>query len=258
MAKPPSTASPASWNPAVPPPPVTGATVGNGVVTTGLGDGLAEGSGLGPVRPDLPELGQQHRPLRPRVLPDQRNATELDRPDRRPSPADPGHPAAVRPARRPHASHGERRDRGEPELPAERVPGPDLQPVGRGVRRLVLRPLGPAAVLSRPSRPPPPASACQAWLSTAIPWLQNALASHWNGQYYQSMLPVPAVIPLFHRQFRVSYLIQIPKAMHLKVDKCRAPQAPKAPGALAGIDVHTRTRGRAPSWVFACLSEGPA
>jgi glucoamylase len=30
------------------------------------------------------------------------------------------------------------------------------------------------------------------WLSTAIPWLQNALASHWNGQYYQSLLPVPA------------------------------------------------------------------
>ena len=29
------------------------------------------------------------------------------------------------------------------------------------------------------------------WLSTAIPWLQNALQSHWNGQYYQSMLPVP-------------------------------------------------------------------
>jgi hypothetical protein len=46
MAVPPSTASPASWNPAVPPPPVTGATVGNGVVTTGLGDGLAEGLGL--------------------------------------------------------------------------------------------------------------------------------------------------------------------------------------------------------------------
>ena len=33
--------------------------------------------------------------------------------------------------------------------------------------------------------------AIPAWLSTAIPWLQNALASHWNGQYYQSMLPVP-------------------------------------------------------------------
>jgi glucoamylase len=31
-----------------------------------------------------------------------------------------------------------------------------------------------------------------AWLSTAIPWLQNALQGHWNGQYYQSMLPVPA------------------------------------------------------------------
>jgi len=30
------------------------------------------------------------------------------------------------------------------------------------------------------------------WLPAAIPWLQNALASHWNGQYYQSMLPVPA------------------------------------------------------------------
>ena len=30
------------------------------------------------------------------------------------------------------------------------------------------------------------------WLSTAIPWLQNALKGHWNGQYYQSLLPVPA------------------------------------------------------------------
>jgi glucoamylase len=30
------------------------------------------------------------------------------------------------------------------------------------------------------------------WLSTAIPWLENALESHWNGQYYQSVLPVPA------------------------------------------------------------------
>jgi glucoamylase len=30
------------------------------------------------------------------------------------------------------------------------------------------------------------------WLSTAIPWLQNALQGHWNGTYYQSMLPVPA------------------------------------------------------------------
>ncbi len=29
------------------------------------------------------------------------------------------------------------------------------------------------------------------WLSTAIPWLQNALQQHWNGQYYQSLLPVP-------------------------------------------------------------------
>jgi hypothetical protein len=52
MAVPPSTASPASWNPAVPPPPATGAKVGNEVVTTGLGDGLAEGSGLGVVESD--------------------------------------------------------------------------------------------------------------------------------------------------------------------------------------------------------------
>jgi glucoamylase len=29
------------------------------------------------------------------------------------------------------------------------------------------------------------------WLPAAIPWLQNALAGHWNGQFYQSMLPVP-------------------------------------------------------------------
>ncbi len=30
------------------------------------------------------------------------------------------------------------------------------------------------------------------WLSAATGWLQDALQSHWNGQYYQSMLPVPA------------------------------------------------------------------
>jgi glucoamylase len=34
--------------------------------------------------------------------------------------------------------------------------------------------------------------AIPSWLSTEISWLQDALASHWNGQYYQSMLPVPA------------------------------------------------------------------
>jgi glucoamylase len=30
------------------------------------------------------------------------------------------------------------------------------------------------------------------WLAEAVPWLENALAGHWNGQCYQSMLPVPA------------------------------------------------------------------
>ena len=45
MAAPPSTASPASWKPAVPPPPVTGASVGNGL-NEGLGDGLVSGVGL--------------------------------------------------------------------------------------------------------------------------------------------------------------------------------------------------------------------
>jgi glucoamylase len=29
------------------------------------------------------------------------------------------------------------------------------------------------------------------WLSTAVPWLQNALEGHWNGQYYQSLIPAP-------------------------------------------------------------------
>jgi hypothetical protein len=42
MAAPPSTASQASWNPAVPPPPVNGATVG-----IGLGEGLCGGVPLG-------------------------------------------------------------------------------------------------------------------------------------------------------------------------------------------------------------------
>jgi glucoamylase len=30
------------------------------------------------------------------------------------------------------------------------------------------------------------------WLTTAIPWLQNALQSHWTGHFYQSLLPLPA------------------------------------------------------------------
>jgi glucoamylase len=30
------------------------------------------------------------------------------------------------------------------------------------------------------------------WLGTAIPWLQNALDSHWTGHFYQSLLPIPA------------------------------------------------------------------
>ena len=41
MAAPPSTANPVSWNPAVPPPPVTGASVGNGL-DEGVADGVAE------------------------------------------------------------------------------------------------------------------------------------------------------------------------------------------------------------------------
>jgi hypothetical protein len=53
MAVPPSTASPASWKPAVPPPPVTGAAVGIGL-NEGLGDGLNEGVGL----PDGDGLGE--------------------------------------------------------------------------------------------------------------------------------------------------------------------------------------------------------
>lgn len=41
------------------------------------------------------------------------------------------------------------------------------------------------------SRPTPLGIGVPGWLSAAIPWLQNALASHWNGQYYQSLLPAP-------------------------------------------------------------------
>jgi non-haem dioxygenase in morphine synthesis N-terminal len=29
------------------------------------------------------------------------------------------------------------------------------------------------------------------WLDAAAAWLQSALGSHWNGQYYQSLIPVP-------------------------------------------------------------------
>ena len=99
------------------------------------------------VRADLPELRHRHRSLRSRVVLHQRHPAGHNRPGRRARPADPGDPADVRPARRAHAGRGERRDRREPELPAERLPGRDVQPVGGGVRRLVLRALGAAEVL---------------------------------------------------------------------------------------------------------------
>ena len=47
-----------------------------------------------------------------------------------------------------------------------------------------------------------------------------------------SSYPTCGAIPLLHRQFRVSYLIQIPKAIRLNVNRCRAlssPPPPKAP-----------------------------
>jgi hypothetical protein len=46
IAAPPTTASPASWNPAVPPPPVTGAPLGTGL-GEGSGLGLSDADGLG-------------------------------------------------------------------------------------------------------------------------------------------------------------------------------------------------------------------
>jgi glucoamylase len=33
--------------------------------------------------------------------------------------------------------------------------------------------------------------AIPSWLPTALTWLASALDGHWNGQYYQSMLPIP-------------------------------------------------------------------
>ena len=30
-----------------------------------------------------------------------------------------------------------------------------------------------------------------AWIASAIPWLESALEGHWNGQYYESMIPAP-------------------------------------------------------------------
>ena len=75
------------------------------------------------------------------------DAAPVDRPDRRPGAAD-GRPAgAVPAARRPDPGDRDRPDQRQPRVPVDRLPGPDLQPVGRGVRLLLLRPLGPAALL---------------------------------------------------------------------------------------------------------------
>ena len=124
------------------------------------------------------------------IIPHQRNATGLDRPDRRPCPPDPGHPPAVRPARRPtqatantlmrltwtflqNAYQGETYNLWEEEYGSSFF--------ARSVQLQCFQAItANTAGIDIPG-----------WLSTAIPWLQNALASHWNGQYYQSMLPVP-------------------------------------------------------------------
>jgi hypothetical protein len=62
------------------------------------------------------------------------------------------------------------------------------------------------------------------------------------------------VIPLFHRRFRVSYFIQIPKAIRLKVNKCRALSSPR-PKRPCGIRAY-KTPAR-PRWGLCfCVSGG--
>jgi hypothetical protein len=52
------------------------------------------------------------------------------------------------------------------------------------------------------------------------------------------------VIPLIHRQFRVSYFIQIQKSSGLKVIGCRAlyPASPQSPEALVPVCMRSRVR----------------
>ena len=71
------------------------------------------------------------------------------------------------------------------------------------------------------------------------------------------VLPTCGVIPLFHRRFRVSYLIQIPKAIRLKVNRCRALSSPPPPKRLCGY-VRTRPRrGLAGVVAFVCGGSRP-
>ena len=115
----------------------------------------------------------------------------LDRSDRRTGAADAGDPGAVRPAGRPDAGRGERRDRREPQLPARTPIKARRSTCGRrstGTRSSRAR---SSCSASRRSPPTPWGSRSQAWLANAIPWLQNALQNHWNGQYYQSLIPAP-------------------------------------------------------------------
>jgi hypothetical protein len=70
------------------------------------------------------------------------------------------------------------------------------------------------------------------------------------------VLPTCGVIPLFHRRFRVSYLIQLPKAMRLKVNKCRAPQAPKAPRRPCGTSAYKTPARPHLSWGLCFCSSG--
>ena len=61
------------------------------------------------------------------------------------------------------------------------------------------------------------------------------------------VLPTCGVIPLFHRRFRVSYLIQIPKAIRLNVNRCRALSSPPAPPSACGVRRAYKTPAR-PRW----------
>jgi hypothetical protein len=61
----------------------------------------------------------------------------------------------------------------------------------------------------------------------------------------------------FSTAVRVSYLIQIPKAMRLKVDKCRAPQAPKAPRRPRGIRAYKTPAKAAPRWGLCFVGASP-
>ena len=115
----------------------------------------------------------------------------MDRTERRPGAADIGAAARLPAARQRHAGDRPAADRDESRLSSRRLPAADRQSLGGAQRRIVLRPFRAAALLSGDRRQQLGFPGPRGRRRARSPGCRTRWRPHWNGTFYQSLLPAP-------------------------------------------------------------------